>query len=59
MHLFIHTLLKKIKGILKSHILDLKEWNILKYFVLYIDECADNKFTAQFFEQFNLITFAL
>lgn len=37
---------KKIKGTLKQHILDLKEWNVvIQHFVLHIVKCADNKVT--------------
>ena len=38
----------KIKGTLKQHILDLNERNnLIKYFFLYIVECADNKITQK------------
>ena len=44
----IYILLKKIKGTLKQHILDLNERNnLIKYFFLYIVQCADNKITQK------------
>ena len=43
-----YILLKKIKGTLKHHVLDLNEINnLIKYFFLYIVECADNKITQK------------
>lgn len=45
--LYIHCS-KKIKGTLKQHILDLNERNsLIKYFILYIVQCADSKITQK------------